>query len=77
MNVRCREGVSGESEKEKRNRNQEYFFHKPKILRLGDVPKDNDKFAVAVVKLPEEETRESEAPPCPLPVGRSVMELPT
>ena len=51
--------------------------HKPKKLVLGFAPKKSEMLAVAVVYPPEEATRESEAFPCPLPEGRSVIDAPS
>ena len=42
----------------------------------GFAPKIKERFVVAVVELPSEATSESEALPCPLPVGRKVIEAP-
>lgn len=48
----------------------------PKKLELAVAPKMSERFAVAVVFCPADATSEREALPCPLPVGRSVIELP-
>src|SRR5512146_2536925 len=61
---------------EKQEHVQYFFHHRPKKLGALLCPNERERLSVALVESSTDATTESEACPTPLPVGRSVMELP-